>query len=316
MTFQIDESLDWTEHYVRHGMAVVRGLVDRTFCEEALAQVRRLVGEDRPTAQWTRRDGQALNDPDARPGQWHYGFFQDPGRAGMTTQNPVLEKLYDQPRLRSAIDRMFGDAEAWDGVRNYYIFLNPFNPDGEARLETTGHIDFKVPAPILYRGFTFQIALLDTEPFGGNTTIFPGTHLPVQRMLMEDPDRKMTEQAETGIDAVEPYEFVAEVGDVLFMHHLVFHSGNPSHAPNRTPRLGLHAEAFRARWLTEVDPGEKNLSPWQRSLAGNGPYRVGRDEAAGQRAMRERYIAQIETERRITVEDKWKRYSDWPEPGA
>ncbi|MAE62915.1 MAG: hypothetical protein CMJ18_01475 [Phycisphaeraceae bacterium] len=314
MTFQIDERLPWTEHYVRYGFAVVRGLVDRGFCDEALAEVRRVVDDDRPVTRWVKRDGDGLNDPSASPGQWHYAFFQDPGRTGMTPQNPVLETLYDQPRLRAAIDEMFGDARAWDRVRNYYIFLNPFAPHGEAKLEPAGHIDFRVPTPILYRGFTFQIALLDTEPFSGNTTIFPGTHVPVQRMLMDEADRDLTQQAETDVDTVEPYEFVAGAGDVLFMHHLVYHSGNVSHSPNCRPRLGLHAEAFRARWLTEVDPGDPDLSPWQRSLALNGPFIAQRDEATPQRSMRERYVTQIEKELGIAVEERWKRYSDWPEP--
>ena len=315
MTFQIDESLHWTEHYVRHGFAVVRGLVDRGFCEEAFAEVSNMVGDERPATESSKYDGDKLDDPMSRPARWHRPFFEDPGRTGLTPQNSVLERLFERPSLRAAIDEMFGDAQAWDGVRNYYIFLNSYDPDSEAKLEPTGHIDFKVPTPILYRGFTFQIALLDTEPFSGNTTIFPGTHMSVQRMLMADPDQRMTSQAKTEIDAVDPYEFVAGVGDVLFMHHLVYHEANPSHSLNRKPRLGIHAEAFRTRWLTEVDPDDSDLSPWQRSLALNGPYRVQRDEAVLQRSRRERVIAQIEKEQGIAVEEKWKRYSEWPDSG-
>ena len=315
VTFQVDENLHWTDHYVRYGFAVVRGLVESDYCRAALAEVRRVVGDDRPVTMWEKRDGDSLNDPHARPGQWHYPFFQDPGRTGVTPQNRVLETLYDLPRLRAAIDDLFGDSDAWDGVRNYYIFLNPYTPAGMAHLEPTGHIDFKVPTPILYRGFTFQIALLDTEPRSGNTTIYPGTHIPVQKMLMENPDRKVTFQDEVGINRVEPYEFVAEAGDVLFMHHLVYHAGNPSHAPNRKPRLGIHAEAFRARWLTEVGSEGLAQGPWQRSLSLNGPWRVDRDEARPQRQARAHYITEIEKEQGVIVEEKWKRYSDWPEPG-
>ena len=38
-------------------------------------------------------------------------------------------------------------------------------------------------------------------------------------------------------DLPEPYEFVAEAGDVLMMHHPALHAGNDSHSANRKPRL-------------------------------------------------------------------------------
>ena len=311
MTFKIDESLHWTDHYVKYGFAAFKGLVDRSWCDRALDEVRRIVGDDQPLTEWVNDRPGKYNLTDAHPGQWHYPFFQGPGRTGWTPQNPVLETLYNQPRLKAALDRMHGDPDAWDGARNYYIFLNPYNPEAGSRIAPKGHIDFKAPIPALYRGFTFQIALVDTEPFSGNTTIYPGTHVPVQKALMADRDRDLTQAAEAPTGSVEPYEFVAEAGDVLFMHHLVYHSGNPSHSPNRKPRLGLHAESFRKTWLTEIDPDKPGLSPWERSLALNGSYQAN-DEAAQQRKQRKEFIEQIEKERGIQIDEKWKHLCDWP----
>ena len=308
MTFKIDESMHWTDHYVEYGFATLKGLVDRSFVEEAIEEVRRFIGEDRPVSEWTQE----------RPKRWHHPFYQDPGRTGWTEQNHTLEKLYDQPRLRAAIDEMFGDPSAWDGVRNYYIFLNPFDPAGKAALDPLGHIDFKPMVPILYRGFTFQIALLGTEPFGGNTTIYPGTHKLVQQALVQDPMAQMNKDPwHTKLPRpMETYEFVAEPGDVMFMHHLVYHSGNDCHAASRRPRLGLHAEAFRTKWLTKVDPADPNLSPWERSLAYGGYYEASPQEADVQKSYRQASIPKLEHERGITIDEKWKRYSDWPDPSA
>ena len=77
----------------------------------------------------------------------------------------------------------------------------------------------------------------------------------------------------------EPYEFVAEAGDVLFMHHLSLHSGNHSHSENRVPRIALCVDAWRDDWLTEIDPAD-SLPPWPRSLAQNGAYKTIYDERA------------------------------------
>ena len=74
-------------------------------------------------------------------------------------------------------------------------------------------------------------------------------------------------------------QIVAEPGDTIFFHHLVFHSGNPCCSTAHTPRIALHCQALRDEWLTEVDPSRQNLSPWERSLAQNGPYRVTWDES-------------------------------------
>ena len=308
MTFQINESMDWTDHFVEYGFAVRKGLVDRAFCDEAIEQVRRIVGDDRPLDRWTVQ----------KPGQ-QFGiyFFQDPGRTGWTEQNPVLEKVYDHRRLRAAVKQLYGDSGDWDGVRNYYVFLNPHNPDGKAELSTGGHIDFGgQPIPILYRGFTFQVALLDTVPFSGNISIFPGTHKTIMKMLIDDPDITSNGSFDEVAASVEPYEFVAEAGDVMFMHHLVVHSTNPCHSSRRTPRIPIHAESFRAKWLTVIDPDKPNLSPWERSLAHHGFYEVQRDEARHQRQEREKHIHDIEQEKGIQIDEKWKRYSDWPDPLA
>lgn len=315
MTCKIDNSLHWTDHYVKYGFAVLKSAVDRSFCEQALAEIRKIVGDGRPLTEWINDNPGKLNEPGGKPGRWHYPFFQDPGRTGWTPQNPVLERVYDQPRLRTALDEMHGSSDVWDGVRNYYIFLHPYDPTAQAGLEPTGHIDFKTPVPVLYRGFTFQLALVDTDPFGGNTTIFPGTHVLVQKALMDGPDRHMNAAGDNLSGGVEPFEFIAEAGDVLLMHHLVYHAGNPSQSANHKPRVALHAESFRKAWLTEIDPSKSGLSPWHRSLAINGYYKAG-DEATHQREQRDKYIARIESEKGITISQKWKHYSDWPTPAV
>lgn len=305
MTFAIDTKLHWTDHYAEYGFAVVKGLVDRKFCNEALREIRRLVDDDRPLTEWTSQ----------KPGRRYDPFFQDPGRTGWTPQNPVLEKLYDQPGLRAAIDQMLGGPDVWDGARNYYMFLSPYEPDGEPKLSPAGHIDFPGQiVPTLYHGFVFLISLVQTDPFSGNMTIYPGTHKLIQKAIMDNPDLLAETDLKDVPCRIEPYEFVADPGDVMFVHHLVFHSGNTSHSANRKPRIALLAEVFTTKWLTVIDPDKPDLSPWERSLALNGYYQVQRDEASYQREKRKEYIDEIEKTRNIKVADKWKNFSNWPNP--
>jgi len=257
MKSAIDDTLHWTEHFAQYGFAVRRGLVGRDYCERALAEVRRLTDNDLPLQEWSTENTKVLHRP----------FYQ-----GATPPEPVLEQIFEEPGVRAAIEELYGGPGHWNEARNFYIFLRPYNPQSQAKLSPRGHIDFgNQPVPPLYRGFTFQVALHDTEPFSGNLTIYPGTHKTVQQRLIEEPELQYA-SGNADVPMPEPFEFVAQAGDVLFMHHLVCHSGNESHDAIRTPRVALHCEAFRDEWLGTIDPSRPDLSPWERSLAFNGYY--------------------------------------------
>jgi len=266
MTFQIDNSLDWTDHFVDYGFAVAKGIVDPAFCEEALERIKELVDDSRPLDKWTVD----------KPGIKHDWF-----RKGKS--DPVLRKVFDQPRLQSAVATMQGGPEHWNGRETFGFFVKPYDPEAEAALSPSGHIDFSNHhIPILYRGFAMFILMADTEPFSGNTTAWPYTHRIIQKQLMNEPTTQQPSDyfEELHKDLSEPYEFVGEAGDVFFMHHLALHSGNNSHSTNRIPRVALCVDAWRDEWLTEIDPATPGLPPWQRSLALNGAYKTVYNERA------------------------------------
>lgn len=269
-------AMHWTDFYVENGFAIVPGLVDRGYCDEALDEARRIVKHDLPVSVWTTRNTPVLYTP----------YFEEAG-----STNPVFDRLLEQPRLVAAIETMFGGPGHWDRRRNYYLFLRSFNPDGRAALTERGHIDFgSQPVPILYRGFTFQVLLADNEPFSGNLTLHPGTHKLVQKALIDNPARQFPSGLCEDIPQPPPVEFVGRAGDVCFMHHLVFHSGNDSHSANRRPRVAIHAEAFRERWLEAVDPTQGGLSPWERSVACNGACRPAPDTQVENLRRRREYV--------------------------
>jgi ectoine hydroxylase-related dioxygenase (phytanoyl-CoA dioxygenase family) len=277
----LDESLHWTEHFARYGFAVCRGLVDREFCDEALADIRRKIDNDLPLQEWSTENTPVLHRP----------FFE-----GGTPPEPTLDRIFEQPRLRAAIEELYGGPGHWNEAKNYYIFLRPYDPKSEAKFSPRGHIDFgNQPVPALYRGFTFQVALADTEPFSGNLTIYPGTHITVQKQIIENPEQQY-KSGTVELDAPEPFEFVAKAGDVLFMHHIVMHAGNPGHAANRSPRIALHCEAFRDEWLHSIDPSQPNLSAWQRSLAHNGAYEEAGEVVEYQMTKRNEYLEKLREE--------------------
>lgn len=253
----------WTDNYIRDGFVILKGLVDREFCEQALNRVREIVNNDLPFNEWTTANAPILHQP----------FFK-----GYTAAEPMLDQIFEQPRLLAAIETMFGGTGRWNQKRNYALFLKPYDPDATAQLAPRGHVDFPNQIiPILYCGFAMQLAVLDSEPFSGNITFFPGTHRLVQKALMENPDLRLPELIDT-IPLPEPVEFVAEAGDVAFYHHLLMHEGNSSHAAGRIPRVVLTGEVFCDKWLDKVDPAQPDLSPWERSLALNGYYEETRSE--------------------------------------
>lgn len=281
MISAIDENMHWTEHFVEYGFAVLRGLVDREYCAEALEEVQRLTDNNLPLQEWTTENTKVIHRP----------FYE-----GATPPEPMLERIFEQPRVRAAVEELYGGPGHWNEARNFYIFLRPYNPKAEARLAPHGHIDFgNQPVPLLYRGFTFQVALNDTEPFSGNLTIYPGTHKLVQQRLMNNPDLQY-QSGNADVPMPEPFEFVAQAGDVLFMHHLVCHSGNESHAANRSPRVALHCETFRDEWLRVIDPSRTDLSPWERSLAHNGYYEESPEVQEYQTTKRNEYLDSLRSE--------------------
>lgn len=257
--FQIDTSIPWHEHFVKYGFAVLRDQLDHTWARQALERVQsHTVGEGRdlPFEQWTTQNVRIGNDQ-VVPG------------------DPLLDTVYDQPKLRDIIATLYGTPEVgaptgWSGKRDYRIFLTPFNPDVKPVPLWGGHIDFGGNLiPLFGNAFVMQVALHDTQPHGGNITIIPGSHKLVQKRAIDD---RLTQYPYDFEDFpfTEPYEFVANAGDVLLMHHLSYHTGNSCCGTARKPRIALHCQVQRSTFLTRADPDDATNPPWVRSFTLNG----------------------------------------------
>jgi hypothetical protein len=257
--FQLDTSIPWDEHFVKYGFAVLRDQVDGEWIRQALEHVRQHTagdGRDLPFDQWTTRNVR-LDDTKVVPG------------------DPVLDAVYDQPKLRDIITTLYGTSQigsptGWSGKRDYRIFITPFDPDTKPTPLWGGHIDFGGNViPLFGNAFVMQVALHDTQPHGGNITIIPGSHRLVQKRAIDD---RLTQYPLDFEDFpfTEPYEFVAKAGDVLLMHHLCYHSGNPCCGAARKPRIALHCQVHRSTFLTRADPSDPTNPPWVRSFTLNG----------------------------------------------
>jgi hypothetical protein len=277
MGFEIDKSLHWSDHYVEYGFCVIKGAIDKEFCRRGIEEFKKALGTDLPPQQWTTESLQCEHSR---------------GRLTRSIDiQPFIQSVYDEPGLRSAIDTMLGSPDQWSGERACHPFVCLFDPANEPVLPEWGHVDFvEVRIPILGNGFAMQVSLIDTEPFSGNITIYPGYHKVVQEKLLQEPgywfgnEKHQQEAWRRLVPHVEPYEFVAEAGDVLFFHHLVGHAGNLNAAANHTPRVAIHGQVLRKEWLNAIDPAQPNLSPFERSLALNGPIQLPFDEREAQQA--------------------------------
>lgn len=263
MKYRIDDVAGWTNHYIDQGYVVIKDAVDQPFIDSALGAIRRTIGNDLPFTEWT-----VANTPTRLP------------VASETV--PELPGVYDQPAVRAMLDTMFGSDVPWNGERKFHVFITPYDENAEPRLERTGHVDFvNKTMPMLGSGFLFQVALVKTEPFSGNITLYPGTHKAILRELERNPELRYPSDPFFEREfTVTPYEFVADPGDMILVHHLVGHAGNANHAAHRSPRIGLHCQALRQAWLTYLDPAAPGLTPWQRSLAfTEGPIDASTEEA-------------------------------------
>lgn len=259
-TYPIEPGLSWQDHYAKYGFAVVRDVMAPDWLDRARAEAARLAGNDLPPEQWTTQN----------VGKLHI--------ANEAVASPVFRDAYRDPGFAQLMDQLIGPG-MWDGQPAFQLFISPFNPDAKAELCPWGHLDFPhSPIPILGSGAMAQIALYKSEPFSGNITVWPGSHIAVQRRLFDNPEVRYPQDFEDIAGQGEPYEFVANPGDVMFFSHLIFHQGNANHAANRSPRVCLHMQVNREAWLNEIDPDQPDLSAWERSLAQNGYYRLPFDD--------------------------------------
>ncbi|MEU2391847.1 phytanoyl-CoA dioxygenase family protein [Streptomyces sp. NPDC007369] len=74
-----------------------------------------------------------------------------------------------------------------------------------------------------------------TRPDAGTLHYVPGGHLTMSRWFATEWARGITDQVPPDIDTTEGVPLLADVGDALFMHHLVPHAVGTNHTA--TPRL-------------------------------------------------------------------------------
>lgn len=280
MPFEVDTSIHWTEHYVRHGFAVIRSVVDRAFCDRGIAVLQKAMNTNLPPEKWSTETLKDVKHSNGRVS------LSDPEVAAF------CKSVYDQKPFRALLETMHGGPQNVSDERAAHMFVCVFDPKNKAEVAPNGHVDFvRVRIPIIGNACTFQVSLVKSEQFSGNITIYPGLHKKVQKRLLEEPGfwygESETEERKRWLELagnIEPYEFIANPGDVLFFHHLVGHAGNVNGAANRLPRVAIHGQAIRADWPNAIDPNKPGISPWERSLALNGPIDLGFDERAVQAA--------------------------------
>jgi hypothetical protein len=275
MPFQIDTSIHWTEHYVEHGFCVIKRAVPQTFCDSVIAVLQDAFETTRPPAEWNT---ETIQSP----------VLETLRKTNM--QSPelrtALESVYDEPAFVDILESMLAPGSKWNGIRAAGCFLrlqDPANKPENPELAPYGHLDFvDRHIPLFGDGFTCQVSLVKSEPFSGNTSIYPGWHKIVQKHLLENPDFQFApsrqEEWRAIVPQVEPFEFVADPGDVMLFHHLVGHEINMNYSRSGVPRTVIHCLAAGDVWLNSIDPATRDLSPWMRSSAHNGKIDLAYDD--------------------------------------
>jgi hypothetical protein len=225
-----DRDKDWVERFVSDGYAIIPKVARTATCEAALDAVRHHLDDWRPLDQWTF---------DA-PGR-HYDVIEQSTYA-------AIDCIWEEPGLHAALDALFSPGQyllAPPGEKPHLsLWVNPFDEQAVPRLLPLGHID----SGDFYRGISVQIALVTTEPFGGNTSFFPGIHREIEKRWLSLGGGEQCGGSYLDVRRRLPaVEFIAEAGDAVLCHHATCHTGNPSHGENRLPRISVRFEVFSER---------------------------------------------------------------------
>ena len=71
--------------------------------------------------------------------------------------------------------------------------------------------------------------LTDTELYGGATVVRPGSHRQIFEYWMKKSELPTAENIMADLDYAPPITVAGKAGDVIFMHHLMVHSGSANH---------------------------------------------------------------------------------------
>lgn len=219
-------SQEQKEQFVRDGFVVVSGLIP----DEIVASTRDNI---------CKGMGVSLTDPQTWPEAPH--ALGD--KVVEVTNDCRTEKMDDAATelvgdllLRQMCISSVLDQQGKPPYVKGFIPVLAFPRPGEKRFDAENHpggyhvdgIHFVtlMPQKILLVALAY---LTDTELYGGATVVRPGSHRQIFEYWAEKGELPTADNIMADLDYTPPITVAGKAGDVIFMHHLMVHSGSANH---------------------------------------------------------------------------------------
>jgi hypothetical protein len=251
------------EHFERNGFLLLSGAVDPEVCTHLCEQTWQRLPEhwqkDNP-ASWTGDVSDSCHTSDIVARRGHMKFQKLP-------PDPMIERGFASgSRVFTAIGELFGKPPAPVQVRGLYCIA----PLQEALPRyVTPHVEAH-PVQAVAVGY------LDDVPTGeGGLHVWPGSHKPLYPTFASKLDYTATQATNVQLERykrLQPVEIAGRRGDVLIMHHRLFHA--PSLSRSRL-RFALFCDYLSCDWrkLAQQPPTAQVWEDWNplRDIAPSAP---------------------------------------------
>ena len=153
-------------------------------------------------------------------------------------ENPQLLRLATNPGVWSHVRALLGDRRV-ERPRECQIALRFPRPEGTARTLDPPHLDGYhtpdngLPDDGVVYGFTLLLGVMLSDvdrPMSGNFTVWPGTHLKLERYF-RDHGVNSLEQGDvttSGIRLPRPVPITGKSGDIVLAHYQLAHAASPN----------------------------------------------------------------------------------------
>lgn len=235
-------SYNQKQSFARDGFVILPGVVPRIMVDRALREINHSAGEGMNVAEMTKFRAQTYCPEITR----------SPAIGGLLNATPawsLAESAIGEGRIQPAdygqIALRFPGLQDPPGAPRPHID-GMYSPTNGVEKGTIGN-------------FTALLAVFLSdvpEPFAGNFTVWPGSHLQHAEYFKEHGPESLL----NGMPAVqlpEPLQITAKAGDIVLAHYLLAHSVAPNVSPHVRYAVFFrltHVDHARQKWESMVDP--------------------------------------------------------------
>ena len=153
-------------------------------------------------------------------------------------EDPRLLRLATNPRAWSYVRSLVGDRRV-ERPRECQIALRFPRPEGTPRTLDAPHLDGYhtpyngLPDDGVVHGFTLLLGIMLSdvdEPLSGNFTVWPGTHLKLERHFRDHGVHSLErgDVTTSGIRLPRPIPITGKSGDIVLAHYQLAHAASPN----------------------------------------------------------------------------------------